>query len=327
MPNFIHSYPFLAVLPSVQARLNLFSPEGTDAEHLEGLYAQTILLRYFPNPGDIMQMQWLVGSEWWELPREIQDTIWLQTMIHNGYYDGHVGRARRQFLVNITNDAAYSFLVRNSRHVGVVSDDTLIKMTALYAAMQFNREISRFGTQVYPHYFTISDLTVRDILQSSILQGSDRFVFYDMNLIHNVYVTRGIPGMISLLFVAMSMAAVSLVNTFVFPVLYFASVIIIMIFLLMRRNIGSVLLAGLKVIILSIGVNIVSTAIFAVYRNIRTVYDIHILAVLLLATAVTMIILLVKTFKSINVSNAPAVLSVEGIIEKRKNRVPRKGRI
>ena len=191
-------------------------------------------------------------------------------------------------------------------------------MTALYAAMQFNREISTFGTQVYPHYFTLSDLTVRDILQSSILQGSERFVFYDMNLIHNVYVTRGIPGMLSLLFITLAMSVIALINTFIFPFLYFASIILIIVLMIMRKNVGSLLFATVKILGLNLGVNILGSAMFALYRNITTTLDIHLLALLLAALAALMVFLLIKIIKSVQIINAPAILSIESLIQKRK---------
>ena len=321
LPNFIHSYPFLAVLPSVQVQLALLHPQGTDHEHASAIGTQAILLQYFPNPGDILNLHWLVEEdEWWNLPFDLQNTIWLQSMIHNGYWDYHAGRTRRQFLVNTVNDAAYFFLVRNSRHVGVVSDDTLIKMTALYATMVFNREISTFGTQVYPHHFTLSALTVRDILHSQILQGSDRFVFYDMNLINHVYATRGLVGLISLLFITAAMSVIALVNTILFPVLYILMVILLMYMMIARKNIGSLLLGCAKVLGLNLGVNIVSMLLFWIYRMLGTSFDIHILAVLLVALAVATVFLLIQIVKSTKLRDAPDILSVEGIIEKRKAR-------
>jgi len=314
LPNFIHSYPFLAVLPAVQAQLALFHHGETSV----GI--QSILLNYFPNPGDILNLQWLVEAEWYELPIDIQNTVWLQSMIHNGYYDTLVGRTRRQFLVNTANDAAYSFLVRNGRHVGVVSDDTLIKMTALYATMVFSREISTFGTQVYPHHFTLSDLSVRDILHSQVLQGSNRFVFYDNNLIRNVYVTRGFIGMISLLLIAIFMAIISIINTVVFPVLYILSVVLIMILLIQKKNIGGLLAAILKAVSLVVVGNILSMIIFAIYRSMESTFDIHLLMITLAILATVQIWLLIRIIINTNLTDAPPIFSVEALIRQQSSR-------
>ena len=317
LPSFVHSYPFLSVLPEVQGQLMMTEGPIDFNDPESNAHMQALILRYFPYPGDILNLQWLVHTDWWDLPHHTLNTVWIQSMIHNGFYDPNVGARRRQFLVNTTNDAAYAFLVRNSRHIGVVTDDIMIKMTALYATMVFNRQISAFGTQVYPQYFTLSDLSVRDILHSSILQNSGRFVFYDLELMHNIYVTRGLIGLISLFLLALAMAVIGIINTLIFPILYVAMVLLLIIMMLMQKNVGGLLLTSLWFILLNIVTNICGMLIFAIYRVLDTQFDIHFAMALMIALSIGVVIAIIKILKNVQLSSAPDILGIETLIARR----------
>jgi len=210
-PNFVVSLPFLALMP--QATTNLASTP-------QGIVQWNILQQHFPNPGDITRMQWLVETEWIDLPASARETIWGQTMFRNGFFDPAFGRQRRQILVNQTNDAVYRFLIGLRPELGLVSDENILKLASLHATMEFNNHISTMFSQVYPQNLPVSHINASNILTSAHLMESGRFVFYGADLTDNIIHHYGLLGLIPSMIALISLIVLSAINSWGVPILY-----------------------------------------------------------------------------------------------------------
>lgn len=268
--TYIHSYPFLVVLPEVQQKLQ-------QEQNLPELMA--IQSRFYPY-GDILRLtDWLVEKEFNELEPEIANSLWGQTLWKNGYYDITYGKVRRQQLVDRVNQETYNFLIRVTPEVGLVSDDNLIKLTAMYATFVFNNEISRFGQMVYPRNVAFDEFNVTDILTSVILKNTTRYMFYEVDLVSNIFVEKGIFGLLAADIVILGMIGISLLNSILLPVLYIGGVVWLVAFILIGKKLSGALLFIFKVIGLILLVNLFSTINLLLYGWYSPVLNIYLLCV------------------------------------------------
>lgn len=256
--SYIHSYPFLYILPKVQKELN-------DSSNINEM---RIIQEDFPYAGDVLRLQWLVDMSLEELTKEkpdIVNSIWIQTMSKNGYYDPNLGTARRQTLVDKVNRDTYSFLIKVTPDIGLVSDENMIRLTSLYATMSLNAEISRFNNIVYPRFIAIEEMNVKDIVTGVVLKNSQRFLFYDVDLVSNIYVEKGFLGLISLNILVLMMSIISLCNTILIPFVYIGGLLFGMCLLIYGRSIKGVLTLTFRLIILLLIVQLLGISTLNLY--------------------------------------------------------------
>lgn len=289
MNTYIHSYPFLVVLPEVQQSLQ-------QEQNLPELMA--IQSRFYPY-GDILKLtDWLVEKEFDELEPEIANSLWGQTLWKNGYYDITYGKARRKQLIDKVNQETYNFLIRVTPEVGLVSDDNLIKLTAMYATFMFNNEISRFGQMVYPRNVAFDEFNVTDILTSVILKSTVRYMFYEVDLVSNVFVEKGIFGLLAADIVILGMIGISILNSILLPILYFGGVIWLIVIILLGKKLSNALLSILKMIGLIFFINFLSTINLLLYEWYSPILNIYILCTVTFIIAIVGFKCLISIIKS-----------------------------
>jgi len=312
--SFIRSIPFLAVLPHVQM---------TMSENIAFAQDAFILERYFPNPGDIFQLQWLVDTEFSNLPPYVANTVWGQTMRRSGFWgDSVASPVRRQLLVNYVNDAGYRFFINIAAQPGLHSDENLIKLATLEATFAFNRFISEFGDMVYPQHYSTSYLSVGDIIAAGLIHQNPFFMAYDIDILPIVLNSRGYFATFSMVMVAIFMMAIAFINGNL-AILYVAIVLFSIIITIVKRTVRPALVFSGFMFASLFGLGIMSIGAWHVFWWLPVGSSIHWLAVIYLLIIIVFIVLVVQavkvTIRSVSNTNS----SDENAFESLKNKVMR----
>jgi hypothetical protein len=290
VPAFMRSYPFLAVSPVVQ--MQLLSHEMRHRE-------VTILRNYFPNAGDVFRIQWLVDTEWGDLPHYVRNTIWGQAMNNNGYYDYTLGRARRQNLVNAVNDSFYRFMLSLSPEIGKLSDDNLLKMAILFATFEFNAQISRFGNMVYPRHIAMNELSVGDLFSATILHSSGNYIFYDIDAMAVIRNEHGMSGEIAASITMLVMIVVAFFNNILMGLATLGFAIMIVLAGFLSKNIHKAIMWGVKIWMLLIASNIVGMLLLNMYEWVSYRLALYLMALFMLLFLAGLLFGLKWCFKSV----------------------------
>jgi hypothetical protein len=192
---------------------------GSDIAQFEGeweplLYLQ--MVRAFPDPDDFLNMR-----GWVENPTSKQrESLWGLTMELNGYYDPNGGKERRAALVEYVNYQTKRYLIENQPLVSMISDENLIKVTALMASFFFNGKISNFGSWVYPTSFNQDEMKLGDVFITTIAGDSDRFIKQNLDLVEYTSNSYGLMGLCILILVMVCSTVFVLVVKISIPILY-----------------------------------------------------------------------------------------------------------
>jgi len=311
--SFIRSIPFLAVLPHVQTTMSeniAFAPDAM------------ILQNYFPNPGDIFQLQWLVNTEFSSLPPYVANTVWGQTMRRTGFYDTPASYVRRQLLVNYVNDAGYRFFINIAAQPGLHSDENLIKLASLEATFAFNRFVSEWGDMVYPQHFSTSYLSVGDIIAAGLIHQNPFFMAYDIDILPIVINSRGYAATFSVVMVALFMMAIAFINGNL-AILYVLMVLFSIIIVLVKRTVKPALVFAGFMSLSLFGLGFFSIGAWHVFWWLPPGSSTHWLAVMYLVILIAFIFAVVQTVKTTMRSVSNTKTNEENAFDSLKNKVMR----
>ena len=300
--TFIKSYPFLAVLPQVQHQLIELDVSGKES---------ALIMEHFPDPGDIFKLQWLVTTEWKDLPTYVANTIWGQSMLRNGFYDNELGEIRRQTLVNVTNDAFYEFILSVQPEIGLLSDDNLIKMATLFATFAFNDHISRFGNMVYPRNFAMDELSVGDLFSSVVVHSSGRFMLYDIDAMPILRGENGLPGELAGTLILIAMMILAFINGIFAEMTYLGVVIALILTALIKRSIKPALLFAVKIMAVFMAIAVLSIFTLHSYYWLPATFRLYIVMVGVWFLVVFSIKSLLWCFKSTSFIDAGRAVSID----------------
>jgi len=312
--SFIRSIPFLAVLPHVQLSMS---------ENIAFAQDAIILERYFSNPGDIFQLQWLVNTEFSELPPHVANTVWGQTMRRTGFWGDYVASpVRRQLLVNYVNDAGYRFFINIAAQPGLHSDENLIKLASLEATFAFNRFISEFGDMVYPQHFPTSYLSVGDIIAAGLIHQNPFFMAYDIDILPIVLNSQGYAATFSMVIVAVIMMVIAFLNAQL-AILYVAIVAFSIVITIVKKTVRPALVFSGLIFASLLGLGVLSIGAWHVFWWLPVSNSIHWLAVMYLLAIIAFIFMVVQTVKITIRSVSNTKTGEENSFDSLKNRVMR----
>jgi len=311
--SFIRSIPFLAVLPHVQLSMSENIAFSQDAD---------ILRNYFPDAGDIFRIQWLVDTEFTNLPPYVANTVWGQTMRRAGFYGATWSYTRRQLLVNYVNDAGYRFFINISAQPGLHSDENLIKLAALEATFAFNRFISEFGDMVYPQHFSTSYLSVGDIIAAGLIHQNPFFIAYDIDILPIVLHSRGYGATFLVVMVALFMIAIAFVNGNL-AILYVAIVLFSIVIVVWKKTVRPALVFSGLMFASLFGLGLLSIGAWHVFWWLPPGSSIHWLAVMYLLIIIAFIFMVIQTVKTTIRSVSNAKTNEENAFDSLKNKVMR----
>lgn len=279
--TFMKSLAFLAGEPSIGETIASATNEEEYA-HL-GLNAAEVEIvnqKFYPY-GDILGLQKWVESELSDLTNTQANSIWTQTMIKSGYYSPGTGIDKRLALADKVNRKVYDTILEMAETKGAVSDETLIKMIALTATMEWNKEISFMSNNVFPKTFALNEISASDILASTVLGQSSQFLFYDISVIENVYATNGLVGVIVIDIAFIMLAIYSIILSWLLPIIVIGMVTYSVYLVLTNRSVMPVMIFVAKLIFLAVVMNFVLMVIINMYQLYNSIY---VLTLLLTAT-------------------------------------------
>ena len=274
--SYMKSLAFLAAEPSIA---ELISQAESDEEYAHrGLSEAEVSLvnqKFYPY-GDIMNLQSWVDSEIVDLPSTYANSLWTHAMDQAGYYNPDTGAQKRAQLANRVNRKAYDVIMQMGESKGLVSDETMIKLVALYATFEFNKEISYITKNIYPRTPSVNEFSASDILTSTILGQSRQFLFYDTSIVTNVYGEHGIIGLAAVDLALIALALYSIFLSWVIPVLIVGLLLYSIYLIFTNKNIMPALIFTFKMLALVVIMNISLLLVIITYPMYENIYGLAI---------------------------------------------------
>ena len=208
------------------------------------------LQEFFPNPTDFLNL-----SEWIHNPTsQMQSTLWYRTMLRNGFYDPVLGEHRRNRLIEYVNNRTKAFLIENQSIIGFVSDQSLIKVTAMQALFHFNSHISEIGMWAFPLGYNQEELNLNDVFLTALTTHGERFVHHHFDLVIYIANNYGVVGLrffIAIMFFAVLFVVLA---QFSMPVLYLLLGIFVLYSLVLDKPVMDLLKGYFKITFAIIGI-------------------------------------------------------------------------
>jgi hypothetical protein len=175
------------------------------------------LVNVFTDPYDFLHLTELLE----ETPREYVTTLWYYTMMDNEFYDGTaMAPVRRQRLVSYVNYQTRKFINDLKPMIGLISDENLIKMISLQAAIMFNSYVSDWGHWLYPVEFNVSEMNMGDVFLTALTTDRARFIKHEYDIVTYVQQEHGVIGLFLLTLLLLSGLVLCIVLKFSVPLLY-----------------------------------------------------------------------------------------------------------
>ena len=162
-------------------------------------------------------------SDWLASPSSAtKKTLWYKTMVKNHFYntDGSVNTKKMDNLVKHVNDTTKRFIFSMDDQVGRISDETMIKLIALRATIDFNQQISDFGTWVYPFSLNYGDFTLKDVVGCIFVSDYAKYSDMNFNVIDYVGDQKGWFTLIITCITVVLLFVITCIVQFLVPLLY-----------------------------------------------------------------------------------------------------------
>lgn len=265
MNTYMKSLAFLSAEPNISELISTSTKEENYSHRgITKPEVDIINSKFYPY-GDIMNLQPFVDMEWKDLKLNYANSLWAQTMLKAGYYSPGTGKDKRLKLANKVNRAAYDTMLQMKETKGLVSDETLMKLVALYTTFEWNKEISFASHNMYPKYPSISEISAEDILVSTVLGQSKQFQFYDTNLVNTINEEKGIIGVLTVTVATLALVAYSILLSWIMPMIIIGLLFYSIFLVLTNRNIMPALTFVFRLTVLMLVMNLLLVACIITY--------------------------------------------------------------
>lgn len=194
---------------------------------------------------------------------DFNSSLWVQTMHQNGYLsDTEASGNKYSHLIEYVNLQVKKFLMDNSSSFAFVSDETILEVTALYAVMVFNNQVSEFGNVLYPQSLNYEDLTVVDTIRSVVTKDYNKFASLGRDILDYVYYEFGWVGVVGTTLAIVFASLLSLIVNYSVYILYLLLLIFTLLRFILAKQVSEALKGFLKIfgaLILIYFVNIYGT--------------------------------------------------------------------
>lgn len=293
--TYMKSLAFLAAEPNI-AKLISSAKEEKEYAH-RGLSAAEVAVvneRFYPY-GDILNLQTWVDTEWEDLSENYANAVWTQSMLDSGYYSPGSGIEKRLQLANKVNRKAYDTIIQMKDTKGLVSDESLIKLVAMYATFEWNKEISYMSHNQYPQSPTLNEISSSDILSATVLGQSKQFMFYDTSVVSNVFTEKGMLGVIAVDIILVVLAIYSILLSWILPIIIVGLIFYSAYLILTNKRVMPALMFALKLTMIAVIMNLALTLVIVLYKFYDSIY---VLTLGLLLVVIVFVMLLWKQFFS-----------------------------
>ena len=236
------------------------------------------------------------------------ETLWYQTMEQNHYFDEEVNTTMMANLISYVNNNTREFLVKNIDKLKYMSDDTLIKVTSLYASMMFNTQVSSFYNKLYPERINYEELSVVDTIRPIITKDYNKFSEKSRDIVDYVYSEYGFFGNLALAVIVLLQGITSLILTYAIFIMYLLLILFILIRLVIKRDgIKNAVQGFLKLYLILIGVYMVNVFSFQILNNFEssglTLFFIVLLSTLVCGMSSSVVLYTITGFATLDFSN------------------------
>ncbi|MFF2798205.1 hypothetical protein, partial [Lysinibacillus xylanilyticus] len=272
MNTYMKSLAFLAGEPNI-AKLISSAKTAEEYKH-RGLNEQEVSLvneKFYPY-GDILNLQPWVETEWNDLPQNYANAVWTQAMLDAGYYTPGSGIEKRVALANRVNRKAYDMIMQMKDTKGLVSDESMVKLVALYATFEWNKEISYINHNVFPRTASLNEVSAADIISATVLGQSKQFMFYDTSVISNVYMSNGLLGVAAVDLALIALALYSIFLSWILPIMILGLVVYSVYLILTNRRMMPAIIFTFKLTVLAILMNLLLVTVISLYQMYDNIY-------------------------------------------------------
>lgn len=149
---------------------------------------------------------------------ETKQSLWYNTMEKNGA----LSETRFEKILAKTTLNTRKFLMDNYDKLQYISDENIIKMTALYITVSLTRQGGEINEEIYPMFINSEEFTLGDILLGAYVTDRDQFRFKNLEIVS--YISESYGVLWCILFSVSVFVSWSILNItkFLIPVLYIA---------------------------------------------------------------------------------------------------------
>lgn len=120
--------------------------------------------------------------------KAMKKTLWAQTMQRNGFYDKNWNpdMDKMDHLIEHVNYQTRRFIFAMDDQIGKMSDETMIKLIALRATIDFNQQISEPANWVYPFSLNYGDFTLGEVMSTAFISDYNKYTTMDFDVVNYV---------------------------------------------------------------------------------------------------------------------------------------------
>lgn len=147
-----------------------------------------------------------------------RNTLWFKTIQQSGKLDEKYMNTVIEKTTNVTKH----FLIKNYDRLRYMSDENIIKITALYMTTSLSRQLGVPGNEIYPQHLNIEEFKLKDVLISSYVSDREQFRYKDLEIISYMVDNFGaVWGIVFSLSILVSYLILN-ITKYVIPILYIA---------------------------------------------------------------------------------------------------------
>lgn len=192
---------------------------------------------------------WLgLSSVLLDLNTQAKGTLWANVLQKNGYYDSEWNANEEKLgnLIHYVNYVTKKFVYDTEDALTQFSDDTAVKIIALRALTALNQRAMEYTSPLFPLFLNYEDIPLGDIMLALFTDDYSALSNYDMDPVRYVMETS---GWLYVLVVGADLGLVTLMSfilTYLFPLLYVALAVLVLLRMLFARNIHPVIKGYVK---------------------------------------------------------------------------------
>ncbi len=154
--------------------------------------------------------------------KAMKQTLWAKTMQKNNYYDSDWKPNTKKLdkLITHVNYQTKRFIFAMDDQIGKISDETLIKLIALRANIDFNQQISEPGNWVYPFSLNYGDFTLGDVASAAFVSDYNKYTAMDFDVINYAGDVKGWFNLIVMDILLVLMFLVCNIIQLLVPIMY-----------------------------------------------------------------------------------------------------------
>lgn len=202
MRNYVTSVPFLQPEDAIPRIAEQYDDDIADA-----------VTAYMGDVNDTFNLKEVFKSK---ISNKAKESLWYQTMEKNGRLtDEQIDKMTTRTQLNTKQ-----FLIDNYDKLQYMSDENIIKITALYETVSLTRQAGVFNDELYPMFINVEEFDLGSIVTSAYVSDRSKFRYKDLNIADYIIDEFGVIwGTVFAISTAVSYLIVN-ITSYEIPILY-----------------------------------------------------------------------------------------------------------